>query len=74
MYRLNGSVYWHQDQHVSIDLFGDYVTTKSVVKYEFTSALSSTMQDFPSFSVSLKHNHNTTKVDTNLHIAVKDAT
>lgn len=71
MYRANGSMYWQHDQHVSIDLFGDYAATASTLKCEFTGALDSTVRDIPSLSASVKHSHNSTKVDSEVHMMVR---
>lgn len=70
MYRINGSVHWQHDQHVSIDLYEDYEVTSAYFKCEASCHISSTVQDIPSISAQLKHNHNETQVDSNLHIMV----
>lgn len=70
MYRANGSVYWQHDQHISIDLFGDYAATGSALKCNFSGSLVSTVYDIPSLSTSFNHSHTTNKADTNLYIMV----
>lgn len=70
MYRVNGSMYWYRDEHVSVDLFRDYKITNVFAKYELHSSLSSTLKDFPSFSTHFKHYHNTTSVDTSGFVKV----
>lgn len=71
MYRANGSVYWQHDQHISIDLFGDYAATGSALKCNFSGSLVSTVYDIPSLSTSFNHSHTTNKADTNLYIMVR---
>ncbi|KAK4871887.1 hypothetical protein RN001_016011 [Aquatica leii] len=67
MYRVNGSTHWHNNQSISIDLFRDYETNDTSIRYELSSALYSTIKDFPSFTVSIKHKYSVGKVDTNLY-------
>lgn len=67
-YRLNGSMHWQQNQHISIDLFADYFAKDSVLRCEFTGSLDSTVRDISSLSASVKHSQNTTKVDSELYL------
>lgn len=70
MYRANGSLCWHDNQQVSFDLSADYNTIGSTFMCEFSGSVVSTVHDIASLSVSVKHRHNATKVDSNLKITV----
>lgn len=70
MYRVNGSVHWQHDQHVAIDLYEDYEALSPNFQCEARTTISSTIKDIPSISASLKHSHNISQIDTNLHIMV----
>ncbi|KAF5274561.1 hypothetical protein FQA39_LY07173 [Lamprigera yunnana] len=67
MYSMNSSTHWHNNQHISIDLLRDYEATDTFIGYELKSALHSTIQNFPSFTVSAKHKQDSGKVETNLY-------
>lgn len=71
MYRAHGRVYWQRDQHISIDLFGDYATAGSALKCNFSGSLVSTVYDTLSLSTSFNHSHTATEADTDLFIMVR---
>ncbi|KRT82860.1 hypothetical protein AMK59_3749 [Oryctes borbonicus] len=68
MHRINGSVHWQHDQHVAVDLFEDYEVMATHFRCELKSHIASTIKDIPSISASLKHSHNFSQIDSNLHI------
>ncbi|KAF5300365.1 hypothetical protein FQR65_LT00986 [Abscondita terminalis] len=67
MYRFNSSTHWDNNHSASIALYREYETTKTSARYELSSTLHSTVQDFPSFTMTVQHKYNTGKVDTNLY-------
>lgn len=70
MYLANGSLIWHGNQRVSIDLFGNYDTTATSFNCEYKGGLVSTVEEIPSLSASFKHDYNSTKVVTDVHAMV----
>nr|XP_022900792.1 uncharacterized protein LOC111413892 [Onthophagus taurus] len=68
MYRVNGSIHWQHDQRVYVDLYGDYSGLATPFLCELRLALASTVHDIPSFSLSIKHSHNATQIDTIVHV------
>lgn len=70
MYRANCSLFWHENQHISLEVFSDYATIGTTFTCEFSGGLSSTLHDIASLSASIKHRHNSTKVDTSVKIMV----
>lgn len=72
MYRVNGSLYWQDNQHVAIDLFEDYEVLATNLKCEVRAHISSTVKDIPSLTASLKHNHNTSQINSNLNVTVNE--
>lgn len=71
MYQANCSLFWHEKQHISVDVFMDYATTGSAFTCEFSGGLSSTLHDINSLSVSIKHHHNATKVESAVRVTVR---
>lgn len=70
MYRVNGSVFWKHDEHVTLDLFEDYSIGESAFACKLKSSLTSTIKNIPTLSAILNHSHNTSKVDSSLKLMV----
>lgn len=70
MYQVNGSLSWRDKDHISIDLFGDYKNTVDTFSCEYKSVLTSTVEEVPSLSASLKHDYNISKLVTDFHVMV----
>lgn len=70
MYRANCSLFWHENQHISLDVFTDYNWIGPTFTCEFSGGLSSTLHDIASLSASIKHQHNATKVESSVKIMV----
>ncbi|KAK9890371.1 hypothetical protein WA026_010464 [Henosepilachna vigintioctopunctata] len=68
MYSLNGSLKWKNDQHVSVDFFGNYTANDNFLECEFRSILSSTLKNIHSLSASIAHNQNDNKMDSVLRL------
>lgn len=72
MYLANSSIVWHENQHISLEVFTDYAAVGPTFTYELSGALMSTLHDIASLSASIKHRHNATKVDTSVRIMVRE--
>uniref|UniRef100_A0A1Y1LL77 Vitellogenin domain-containing protein n=1 Tax=Photinus pyralis TaxID=7054 RepID=A0A1Y1LL77_PHOPY len=68
MYSLNSSINWNNNNRISAEVFRDYEKTNTNTRYEFSSSVISTVQDFPSVTLSLKHNQDVSKMDTHLNL------
>lgn len=70
LYSLNGTIEWERNQHISLDLFGNYSIDDDTLDCTYRSSLSSTLKNIPSLSASLDHLQNDTKIDTILRLQV----
>ncbi|KAK5639713.1 hypothetical protein RI129_012205 [Pyrocoelia pectoralis] len=68
MYSLNSSMHWNNSQRLSVGVFRDYEKANTYTRYEFSSSILSTVHDFPSVTLSLKHNQDIAKMDTNFNV------
>lgn len=69
--RINGSVYWQKDKHVSFDVFGDYNYTDARFKCDFKTSVQSTIKDISSITATFQHFHDADHMDTDLFLTVR---
>lgn len=72
MYRANCSLFWHEKQHISLEVFTDYASIGPTFTCELSGGLSSTLHNIASLSASIKHRHNATRVDTSVKVMVSE--
>ncbi|GLH12107.1 Apolipophorins, partial [Gryllus bimaculatus] len=66
--QANASVYWHDDQNVALNLYGDYMLSDEEFSCELNASIISTIPQVSSMSGSFSHKQSNNKYDTLLYV------
>ncbi|XP_069692884.1 uncharacterized protein Apoltp isoform X2 [Periplaneta americana] len=68
LFRVNGSVYWQDDQNISLDFYSDYLISETDLLCELNASVVSTIPQVSSMSGSFYHKQTNKRFDTNIHV------